>query len=197
MIRPWLYALAVVLALSAAAGVGYQWGWTRGWRAGYDEAAREYKAVLAEAERKVDEARDALRAQVDKITAATRAALAAAEDAHARTLAQIRSDGAAEVAKVRAVARADRRAFDASLTRLLNEQARVRETAPAAGPAAGRTDGADRPAAANPAGSAGGTSERALAEWIAGAMRAHARCRAVATGLQQYARACAARSVTP
>lgn len=178
----------VVVATVIAAPVGIQIGKARG---AADERIR-CERVIGEANQLVDRARREVSAQ----------AAAIAEDVRR---AKDQADSAADElrAEIERTADADRVALRARIAGLLNDRNRDRAAIAAARSAAGRADAPDSAAAANPGGpgagdeAEGGTSEAALAGWIVTAQRLYKHCRTVATGLQEYARACASRGVGP
>jgi len=149
----------------------YMFGWHRGYAASEEKWQAE-KVVLIEA-------------------AKTRAAQLEAEGSRLRAdlevaKANVRIEYVEVIREIQRVASSARRAISPDLAGLLNSLSGVRETTERVG--ADGTVEARRETTSDPARS--GTSERALAEWIAGAVKSHEECRVQANALIDYAKAC-------
>jgi hypothetical protein len=168
----WGAIAALLLGVPAAGWTGYRVGHAYGWDEGVDyERARwqaERSRLLAEAA-----------AQAEVLRAEGRAI--AAELERART--DVRVQFVETVRVVRERASSTRACFNADVTAALNRSP-IRETVERPGEPP-RT--LEEPAA-------GGTSELAAAEWVAGAQAAHEACRAQIGALAAWVRAAIAGS---
>lgn len=168
MLERWAIGLVLLLAL---AGGSYWKGYTDGFR----KSEREWALQRAEMEGRARRQADDLRAEGGRL---------AAELIEAR--ARVKIEYVEVIRYVTRVARPDRVALDADITRVLNQSAGIRETVDGrpggtAAPGAGAAADSDRSV---------GTSEKGVAEWIAQAVEMYQSCRLQATALQDFARAC-------
>lgn len=159
-------AIALLTHLAA-----YIFGWHRGYDASETVWVAEKKALIARAEVQAAQ----LRAEGSRLAAELEIARA-----------NVRVEYVEVIRDVQKVASATRRAIGADLAGMLNSLSGIRETTERIG--ADGTVEARREVASDPGRS--GTSERALAEWIVGAVKAHEECRVQANALIEYAKAC-------
>lgn len=155
---------AAAVVLLATHGATYVLGWQRGYAASEGRWARERLELLAAAEARAR----VLREQGDRL---------AAELEQART--RVRVEYVDRVRTVYRVAQATKECFSPDTTAALNRQP-IREAVERPG---------EPPRVVEPPPAAGGTSELAAAEWIAGAQAAHEQCRAQVARLADWARA--------
>jgi hypothetical protein len=179
--------VAAVLLLSVAIAIvaAYWAGWFRGNAHGVmSERAvwhAERDVIRAEAAAQAE----ALRSRGEQLSAQLTIARAT-----------VRIEYVEVVREIVKVASPVRRAIGADLAGLLNSMSGIRETTErigSGGVVEARTEtstDSGRPASA-------GVSERGLADWIAGTVKAYEECRVQATGLIAFAKACAAGEVAP
>lgn len=207
MLNKALAVLGVLLALGVILGFSHKAAYDLGYARGAAWAKAACDRAIDKVNTETLELVKSLRAEVKIIQAKVKEELQNVREEYNRA--------SAEVAKH---ARADVRALDARITRMLNEQSNIRESVTRDGRTTVRTYGGSSSTASDPdrhasgrggagtdeaavgegagggAGDTGGTSEKALAEWASIAIRMYNTCRVQAQGLQRYARACAARS---
>jgi hypothetical protein len=162
----WGAIVALLLGVPVAGWAGYRIGHAYGWDEGVDYERARWQA---ERERMLAQAA----AQAEVLRAEGRAVAAELE----RARADVRVQYVETVRVVRERASATRACFSPNVTASLNRTP-IRETVERPG---------EPPRAAEPA--AGGTSELAAAEWIAGAQAAHEACRAQVGALAAWVRA--------
>ena len=150
----------------------YLFGWSKGYAASEAKWALEKKALVAAADKRAAE----LRADGSRLAAQLEIARA-----------NVRIEYVEVIREVQKLASPVRRAVSADLAGLLNSMSGIRETTERVDPPG--TPEAGREAAPNP-GRPEGVSERALSEWIAGAVKSHEDCRTQANSLIEYAKAC-------
>jgi len=160
--------VAVILLLTA-----YLVGWTRGYSASEGKWKLERAALVADAKTRA--------AQLQSEGNRLRAELEVAR-------ANVRIQYVEVVREVKRVASSTRRAINVDLAGLLNSMSGIRETTQRINPDG--TLGPSREAPPDPPRPSGGTSERALGEWIANAVRSHEECRKQVDALIGYAKAC-------
>lgn len=172
----------IALLLIAVTVVGsHIWGWHRGY------AASEVVWLAKEAQWTAEKARIVAEAdaQAQKLRAEGSTLAAALEKARS----EVRIEYVEVIREIGKRTSSVRRAVDADLAGLLNSLSGIRETTTRVDPAGvveTRTETATdsgRPASA-------GVSERALAEWIANAVKSHEECRQQANSLIEYAKVC-------
>jgi hypothetical protein len=166
---PWVL-LAVLLAIGVPWGA-YKAGHRAGWNAGVEFERAKWQAekaalLLAAA------------AEADRLRGEGKALAAALEEAKAK----VRTEYVDVVRVVREKASATRACFTPDITELLNRNAPIRETVERPGAPKQVIDHRTEVAPA------GGTSEAAAAEWVAGAQAAHAQCRAQVGALADWIR---------
>lgn len=170
--------IALLIALVAVVG-SHIWGWHRGY------AASEVVWLAKEAQWTAEKARIVAEAEAaaQKLRAEGATLAAALEKARA----EVRIEYVEVIREIGKRTSSVRRAVDADIAGLLNSLSGIRETTERVGPdgtvEARRETASDSPRPV-------GTSERALAEWIAGAVKSHEECRQQANALIEYAKAC-------
>jgi N-methylhydantoinase B/oxoprolinase/acetone carboxylase alpha subunit len=163
--------IALLLIVVAVVG-SHIWGWHRGYAASEVVWTEQKKALIANAESRAAE----LRAEGARLAA----------DLHVAR-ANVRIEYVEVIREVHKVASATRRSINADLAGLLNSLSGIRETTERIG-ADGTVEARREVATDSPRPE--GTSERALGEWIAGAVKSHEECRQQANSLIEYAKAC-------
>lgn len=164
-----LLAGAVITAVLLAVG-SYIFGWHRGYAASEEKWKAEKVALIAQAKERA--------AQLEAEGSRLRAELEVAK-------ANVRVEYVEVIRGIQKTASVTRRAIGGDLAGLLNSLSGIRETTERIG--ADGTVEARREATSD---SRGSTSERALSEWIAGAVKSHEECRVQANALIEYAKAC-------
>ena len=162
--------LGSVVAVALLTLGSYIFGWHRGYEASETKWKAEKAALIAQAKERA--------AQLESEGSRLRAELEVAR-------ANVRIEYVEVIRGIQKTASATRRAIGADLAGLLNSLSGIRETSERVGPDG--TVEARREVAPD---SRGSTSERALSEWIAGAVKSHEECRTQANALIEYAKAC-------
>lgn len=167
-------AIGLVIALLTHLGA-YVYGWNKGYQLSEARWDDQKQALIAQAQARAE----SLRAEGARLSAELEVARA-----------NVRIEYVEVIRDIRKSASAVRRALDADVAGMLNALSGIRETTERIDPAG--VDDTSAQAAADPARSAPaeGVSERTLAEWIAGTVKAHEECRVQANALIEYARAC-------
>lgn len=166
-------AIGLVIALVTHLGA-YSFGWFKGYSSSEVRWNEQKKALIAQAEARAE----ALKAEGSRLSAELEVAKA-----------NVRIEYVEVIREIRKSASSVRRAFDADLAGMLNALSGIRETSERVD-SSGVVETRRETATNSPRSASEGVSERALAEWIAGSIKAHEECRVQANALIEYAKAC-------